>query len=135
MGPVAEGLDVAVSELHRMRWFAHLITTGGESSFWDGVPDGRHTWTKVKEILPSLVGRKHTTERKASASGKKKVAVMSGVLKMMGSAVSKLRSGNREIDDAEKGKLLAKLKDFVSAISASTGLHLSVTEDAVQECG
>jgi hypothetical protein len=94
-----------------------------------GATVSRRTWTKFKEILPKLVERKHTSTSKGSVSGKRKAAVMSGVIKMMASAASKLRSANREIDGAKREKLLATLTDFVSAISASTGLRLSLKED------
>jgi len=126
---VAEALDLTVSDLSRMRWFAHFHASNGEEFCWSEVPEGRRTWTKFKKLLPSLRGRNRPSKKQGSASGKKNAAVMSGILKMMASAASKLRSENRKIDGAKREKLLAKLTDFVSAISASTGLHLSLKED------
>ena len=127
---IAKALDQSYSELSRMRWLAYLMSTKGEESCWAGVPEGRRTWTKFKKILPVLKGHKPKTEKKGSASGKKKVAALSRVLKMMDSAASKLRNGSRKIVGAKREKLVAKLKEFVSAISASTGIHLSVSENA-----
>jgi hypothetical protein len=129
LAQAAERLEIAQSELNRMRWFAHFSKDGG--SFWGDEEPGSRTWTKFKEILPGLKAARNGGKGQQSSSGKKtRSAVVNGIFKSLDSATSKLRTDNFKVDGAKREELIAKLRGFVSAVSDSTGIRLRLAETA-----
>ena len=129
LAQAAQSLQIAESELNRMRWFAYL--SKDEQSCWGNTPSDKRSWTQFKERLPSLIAAaKGSAGPRGSASDKKKVVATTGIFKLMDSASYQLRADARKVEGAEKEELIAKLRDLISAVSESTGIGLQLKEDA-----
>jgi hypothetical protein len=108
-------LEIAVSELNRMRWFAHL--SKDDESCWGETPQGSRTWSQFKKLLPTLIAAAKGNERRQRSSGEKKTAVIDGILRLIRSATSNARTGNFTVDGAKKREELVEgLRDLVSAV-------------------
>ena len=130
----AETLHIAVSELYRMRWFAHF--SKDEESCWGETPLGSRSWTKFKELLPRLIAAvKGNEKRQSSSGGKKETAVVDGLMKVLSSATSKLYADNFTVDGVKREKLIGSLRDFVFAISQRIGVRFLVETDPEDATG
>lgn len=125
----ADKLHIAESELNRMRWFAHL--SQDEKSCWGEVPPGSRTWTKFKEILPDLIAASKGNEKRKRSSGEgKSPAVVDGLLRLISSATSKLRTDEFTVDETKREKLIEGLQDLLSAVSHATGVRFHLETEA-----
>lgn len=125
----AETLQMAASELNRMRWYGHF--SKDEKSCWGDIPHGRRSWTKFKEILPSLIAAVKGDEKRQRLSGDRKSTVgADGLLRLLSSATSKLGTANFTVDGRKKEELIGRLREFADAVSNACGVRFHVeTED------
>jgi len=118
----AQSLQIAVSELNRMRWFAHL--SKDEQSCWGDTPMDKRSWTKFKKRLPNLIAAVKRNEKPSGDSGEKKVsAVVNGVLRSIHSVTSQLRAGDFHVAGAKRDKLIEELQELGSAVFTSVGVR------------
>ena len=125
----ANTLQIAASELNRMRWFAHLSMDN--VSCWGDTDPTSRSWTKFKAILPTLIAAQKGNETRQRISGDvKRNAVVDSVLRSLSAATSKLRADNFTVDGAEKEELIGRLRDLASAVCNTCGVRFLVeTED------
>jgi len=116
---VAEKLQIAESDLSRMRWFAHLF--GSVKTFQEQHPEVI-SWAKVKELLPSLMPAARGKRAKAPSAGRppegqaegsggeaqppggeEEAAVLDDVIRCLGTATDRFRQDGFVLDDAGRG--------------------------------
>lgn len=132
---VGEELQIAESDLNRMRWFALLF---------EFVKDlqAKHpkvrSWTKVKELLPTLIAAVHGKEEKSSDAGssgeqspgdEKDAALIGGVLRFLSTATERLRQGDIHVDEAGRQRLREALQQFVEAVSERLHIRLVIEKE------
>ncbi len=121
----AKALRIAVSELNRMRWFAYF--SKDEKSCWGELSEGSRCWTQFKQRLPSLIAVVKGTKRpKRRSSDEQRTVSADGILKLMKSATSKLRTDNFIVEGAKKDALIEGLREFASAVSDRVGVRCYV---------
>jgi hypothetical protein len=132
---VVERLQVAESELSRMRRFAFHFKSAQDLK--EKHPEAT-TWTAVKGLLPRLkpqgAQRKGGSGNGAASPAKQKQArpVQFGRVKQSLEALtSKVRKARNGLTDAEKEVLLAQFKELAEAISDC--LHIPVSVGQVSE--
>jgi len=142
----AEKLQISVSEINRMRWYAYF--SKDEKSCWGEIPPGDRTWTKFKEILPDLIaaakGKAKPTalegdenlaaseaneKRNGSSGEKKNPAAFNGVLRSIDSVISKLYTDNFSVDGQSKETLIKRLKELAFAVSKTFGVRFNFETD------
>jgi hypothetical protein len=118
-------MQIAASELNRMRWFAHFGKD--EQSCWGDTDPTSRSWTKFKAILPGLLATLKGNGKRQRSSGEiKSTAVVDSVLRSLSSATSKLRASNFTVDGAKKEELIGRLREFVLAVSNTCGVRFLV---------
>jgi hypothetical protein len=124
---VVEQLQVAESELSRMRRFAFHFES--VKALKEKYPEAT-TWTAVKDLLPKLrlQGKRR---RKRSGNGAAKPVQFGRVRQSLEALTSKLRKARKGLTDAEKEVLLAQFKELAKAISDC--LHIPVSVGQVSE--
>jgi len=131
----AERLQVAESELSRMRRFAFHFESLKDLE--EKHPEAT-TWTAVKGLLPRLkpqgAQRKNGSANGAASPAKRKQArpVQFGRVKQsLANLSSKLRMAREALSEDEKKELLAQFKELAEAISDC--LHIPVSVGQVSE--
>jgi hypothetical protein len=132
---VVEQLQVAESELSRMRRFAFHFES--VKALKEKYPEAT-TWTAVKGLLPRLkpqgAQRKNGSANGAASPAKRKQAkpVQFGRVKQsLANLSSKLRKAREVLSDDEKKELLAQFRELAEAISDC--LHIPVSVGQVSE--
>jgi hypothetical protein len=119
---VKERLQISVSELSRMRWFAYRF-----GSLSDLQPRQVTTWTEVKVLLAQM---RSEERRKASRSATRTDASRPyhGYLKTLRRLTARLKQGVHAKDflAEERQKLQASLVEFAQAAGKHLGIHVSV---------
>ena len=73
---VAEELHIAVSEINRMRWYAHF--SKDEKYCWGDTPLDDRTWTRFKKRLPGLIAARKGSKKIAARNGNEDPAARKG---------------------------------------------------------
>jgi len=130
---VAEQLQIAESELSRMRWFAHRFES--VTTFREAHPEVR-SWSKVKELLPSLMPTARGAKAKSAAGGQSPerqvegsggeaqppggaegAAVLDDVIRALGTATDRLRQNGFVLDDVGRGRVLEAIRLFMESVT------------------
>jgi hypothetical protein len=125
---VVERLQVAESELSRMRRFAFHFES--VKALKEKYPEAT-TWTAVKDLLPRLNKPKKGSAKGAASRAKRKQAkpVQFGRVKQSLEALtSKLRKAREGLTDAERKELLAQFRELVEAVAHCLKMPLSVSQ-------
>jgi hypothetical protein len=125
---VVEQLQVAESELSRMRRFAFHFESLKDLE--EKYPEAT-TWTAVKDLLPRLNKPKKGSAKGAASRAKRKQAkpVQFGRVKQSLEALtSKLRKAREGLTDAERKELLAQFRELVEAVAHCLKMPLSVSQ-------
>jgi hypothetical protein len=123
---VVERLQVAESELSRMRRFAFHFES--VKALKEKYPEAT-TWTAVKDLLPRLNKPKKGSAKGAASRAKRKQAkpVQFGRVKQsLANLSSKLRKAREVLSDDEKKELLAQFRELAEAISDCLKIPVSV---------
>jgi len=147
----AERLQIAVSELSRMRWLAHHFKDIDDLK-------SRHpdvdSWTKVKELLPTLRPSRAEEATSSATQGEEAVALFTGLQdsgkkqrRKQKSSATDLREASRFLKDlssklqraefptvAEKEGFLQKLKEFAEAVPDFLAIRPPVILVSSAEC-
>jgi len=115
----AERLEIAESDLNRMRWFAHLFAD--VAALRQAHPQITN-WTRFKVALPSLVPPKGGEARKPAANPSR--PALRGVVRSCTNLASMLDGLDFQPGDAERKDFLDALRKVAEA--ASRRLKISV---------
>jgi len=133
----AERLQVAVSELSRMRRFAHACTS--PEDLRRRYPEAT-TWSAVKDLLPKLSPRVQPGGQAPSGSvpvttspRKPRAPKFGGLKKALVDLSSKLRKGRPALTDTEKADLRKELKDLARAIGDCPNIRVTVGQVSADE--
>jgi len=127
---VARQLQIAESDLSRMRWFAHLFQSVVD--FQEKHPS-TGSWTKVKELIPGLTaagdsdGVKSPTEEKSSG-GEKDVAVIAGILRSLGSATERFRQNGFALAGAKREQMRKTIGQFLEVVGERLQLRFTIED-------
>jgi hypothetical protein len=117
---VAEELEVAESDLNRMRWFAHLVDA---TAFRQDHPQ-IVSWTKFKDGLPDLKAEYGFGARKPAANPSR--PAFGGFARSLANLTSKLIGLDSRPDDAERAKLVVGLRELAEAASSRLMINVLV---------
>lgn len=107
----AEELEIAESELSRMRWFAHLFRS---LSDLEQQEPRILSWTRLKQCLPGLIAKEKGQEPAMSRAENMGGVVLRGVRKSLDTVIRKLNSGVTLGDD-ERMQIEAMLQELAEA--------------------
>ena len=117
---VAEQLEIAESDLNRMRWYAHLVDA---TDLRQGHPEIT-SWTRFKEGLTSLKAEYGFGARKPSANPSR--PAFGGLTKSLANLTSKFIGLDSRPDDAERAKLVVGLRELAEAASSRLMINVVV---------
>lgn len=131
----ADRLQIAESDISRMRWFAYAFKS--VSDFQAKNPGIGNSWTKVKELLPSLIAAARGKEGKSSValngngdkpSGgeRQDTAAVAGVLRSLHTATERLRKNGFRLSEAKKAQLREMIQKLVEAVSDRLSIRLVI---------
>jgi hypothetical protein len=117
---VAGELEVAESDLNRMRWFAHLADA---TAFRQDHPE-IVSWTRFKDGLPDLKAEYGFGARKPAANPSR--PAFGGFARSLANLTSKLIGLDSRPDDAERAKLVVGLRELAEAASSRLMINVLV---------
>lgn len=116
----AERLDIAESDLSRMRWFAHLFRSVKQMK---AAHPELTSWTKVKEAMPRLIAANKGQSVVVKRDGT--TAVATAIKKSLDHLIAKLRQKGYRLEEGQREELTDRLKKLSNA--AARRLHLKVS--------
>ncbi len=117
---VAEELEIAESDLNRMRWYAHLVDA---TALRQDHPE-IDSWTRFKEELPDLKAEYGFGARKPAMNPSR--PAFGGFAKSLANLTSKLIGLDSRPDDAERAKLVVGLRELAEAASSRLMINVVV---------
>lgn len=130
---VSEQLKVAVSELSRMRSFAHSFSSLKE--FKDEYPEAK-TWTAVKKLLPAAKAQAEPTEPQTGgtqqpAKQRRRRSPKHDVLKRsLEELSSRLQKVHQDLEEPKKEELRQAFRAFVKSAPSWLKVRVSVGDGA-----
>lgn len=122
MSLVSKRLDISVSEMGRMRWFAHQFQSVDELNRQHPTVD---SWTKFKELLPTLVKTEGKDKSTADDGTVRFVRMLTHSLKHLATTINKDATG---LESKDRQKVLEGLRELAKVIEAKLYLRLTVTQ-------
>jgi hypothetical protein len=128
----AERLQIAESDLSRMRWFAVLFPSVED---WQAKYPEARSWTKVKKLLPKVNAAAHGKEVKSSpvdGSGEQspgnqqESGPVGALLRHLNTATKRLRQGKLHLDSAAQERVCEAIQQFSEVASAYLGIRVTV---------
>jgi len=120
---VAGELEIAESDLNRMRWFAHLADA---TALRQDHPEIT-SWTRFKEELTSLKAEYGFGARKPSANRSR--LALGGFARSLANLTSKLIGLDSRPDDAERAKLVVGLRELAEAATSRLMINVVVAAE------
>jgi len=117
---VAVELQIAESDLNRMRWFSHLVDA---TALRQDHPE-IDSWTRFKEALTNLKAEYGYGVRKPAATPSR--TAFGGFAKSLASLAAKLKGVSNTPDDAERAKLVVRLRELAEAASSRLMINVVV---------
>jgi hypothetical protein len=129
---VAAELNVAVSEISRLRAFAHTFESFAD--FEGAHPDAK-TWDAVKKVIPVVKPQRAEPKAQPSPDGaqppkppKAKPPKVEALTKSLTELSSRFRKVNPDLDEDKKKALAEAIRAFAKAIPDCLKIRLSVDE-------
>jgi len=123
----AEQLQIAQSDISRMRWFAFSFPSIQDMK---ATHSGVTTWSAVKKLLPTLKAKAKAKEQPRAATPSQKKALRDRKLTKIKQQFEELPSNMREVHSGltaeELGDLKAKFQVAVQALSECLNLKVKV---------
>jgi len=129
---VAEKLEITLSEISRMRWFADCFNSSLD--FKQKHPEVT-TWAAVKDLLPKLRqsakadGQKSGNGASQQAKrGKRKLTRAKKLGQGLTALSTSLKKAGNVFSDDEKSKFLKQFKEFAEAVGDCLKIRVSIEE-------
>jgi len=118
----AKRLHLSESELSRMRWFAHRFPTLAR---FHAKHPGITSWTKVKELLPTLQLEK-VEKGKGPKTKRGSRVFYTRLVRTLDSLAEKLRRVDNHLDDVTRAKVTKSIQDLARVARKRLRLAIDV---------
>jgi len=140
---VGEELGIAESDLSRMRWFAHYFASVED---FETQHQGKHSWTQVKELLPSLASSRANEQQSEASDAVEEAAevrqvgeassavvtaecliapgdagsppVVKSLLRTLSNATTKFRQNGLVLAENQREQMLNALRELIEVVSS-----------------
>jgi len=120
----AEELEIAESDLNRMRWFAHLFVD--LATLRQDHPE-IDSWTKFKAALPSLKPPRGDQAKKPAANPSR--PALRGVARSLANVTTKLNGLDFRPRKAEQETLMGALRELAEAVNRRFKIRVMVVDE------
>jgi hypothetical protein len=125
---VAEELQIAESDLSRMRWFAFLFTSVADCQA--KYPEAR-SWTKVKELLPNLIAARKGNGGKTlcNEDEKEDAAVIDGIIRVLGAVTERFRQSDFHLAESKRQQMRKTIQQLMEVVSEPLQIRVKIESD------
>jgi hypothetical protein len=125
---IRKELRISVSELNRMRWFAHLCPDRKDVQ---GGFSNATTWSRVKELLPTLKAQAGQRLRSGTANEgtrKAKKPSVRAAFKSLNASCDAIDRLGDQLVNGQRKRLLETVNRLVTVLKTRCGITLSLAE-------
>jgi hypothetical protein len=125
---VAEGLQIAESDLYRMRWFAFLFRSVEDCQA--KYPEAR-SWTKVKELLPNLMAARKGSGEKLlrNEAEKEDAAVIDGILRSLSTVTERFRQSDFHLEESKRKQMRKAIQQLMEVVAEPLQIRVRIESD------